>query len=299
MLPASPLAAAHSMDTTWFAVDASGAIGRFESSEDGAVPNAAATAGLSAEPNFDVWPLRAASYASCLRENGAGHGAPPAADPRAPVTEKLPAKPTRVLVMLRDPREDEAQGYRPDHSTTDAEQLIDEAQRWVIFGDHPRVIASRTPVSVEAQRALESHASVAAVIDEDALSDWWWESMSMREAGLFVFGHEYRGEGPGEYKRQLEPNHALSLSQLPIETQRALSALKLPVAFESSPMIHLADHMSDDSCTTWTDGPLRADATAPQPPQPVVEPRTKTPVIIALAVVIAVLIALVRRVTER
>jgi hypothetical protein len=31
----------------------------------------------------------------------------------------------------------------------------------------------------------------------------------------------------------------------------------------------------------------------------VVEPRTKTPVIIALAVVIAVLIALVRRVTER
>jgi hypothetical protein len=287
------------MDTTWFAVDSSGAIGRFESSEDGAVPKAAASAGGSGDPNFDVWPLRAASGGSWLRENGAADGAPPTDEARAQVTAKLSEKPTRVVVLLRDARQDEAQGYRPDNSTTDAEQLIDEAQRWVIFGDHPRVIASRTPVSVEVQRALGRHPGVTAMIDEDALSDLWWESLSTREAGLFVFGHDHRGEGPGAYKRQVEPNNALSVAQLPIETQRALSAQKLPVAFASAPLIQLADHLSDDECATWGGGPLRADPTAPQAPQPAVEPRTKSSVIITLAIVIAVLIALVRRVTER
>jgi hypothetical protein len=42
--------AAHSMDTTWFAVDQDGHVGCFTSGENGVVPTAAATA------TFDVWP---------------------------------------------------------------------------------------------------------------------------------------------------------------------------------------------------------------------------------------------------
>ena len=46
--------AAHSMDTTWFAVDANGRIAQFDSGENGAVPKQAASGGGAAEPSFDT-----------------------------------------------------------------------------------------------------------------------------------------------------------------------------------------------------------------------------------------------------
>src|SRR4051812_22138812 len=58
--------AAHSMDTSWFAVDEDGRVARFESSEDGAVPNNAATGGGAADPSFDTFALDAVRIARAL-----------------------------------------------------------------------------------------------------------------------------------------------------------------------------------------------------------------------------------------
>lgn len=63
--------AAHSMDTAWFAVDADGHVGRFDTGEDGALPVRAAHRGGPDDPNFDVDALLRALDE---REPGVGEG---------------------------------------------------------------------------------------------------------------------------------------------------------------------------------------------------------------------------------
>lgn len=59
--------AAHSMDTTWFAVDADGVVAEFNTDEDGALPNAAFT-GDSLEDDEELW----AAVENRLQVEGAG-----------------------------------------------------------------------------------------------------------------------------------------------------------------------------------------------------------------------------------
>ena len=97
----SEFSAAHSMDTTWFAVDADGCVGVFDTSEGGALPNAAASGGGAGDPSFDTFPLEAALLAAALVDDPellAEWRTEPAGAPRA-VREGA-----RAIVVLADPR---------------------------------------------------------------------------------------------------------------------------------------------------------------------------------------------------
>lgn len=88
--------AAHSMDTTWFAVDADGFVAAFETGEAGALPMNAA-AGPEAG-DFDAWPLELALVARAL-----GEGTFPDDEDDLP----LPSYAQEVVLVL-SPDEDES-----------------------------------------------------------------------------------------------------------------------------------------------------------------------------------------------
>ncbi len=281
------------MDTTWFAVDADGSIGRFESSEDGAVPRDAASAGGAGEPSFDTWPVLAASAASWLVQKGyvEREAFDEAVARKLDVAAEQSAQGSRALVLLWIKSDD----ARADETNFDAEKLIDEDNRWVIRARRPRIIATRRAVAASVLDALSAHPEVGVMLDEHAINNLWWESSSSSEAGLFVFEHEFDGEGPGAYRRSNVTTEPIAVGQLPEETQRALRAVNFPIKFNDTTAIHLADHLADRDCETWNQGPLRQprdrDDSVTAPPQRRASVATK---VFVFAVIVAMLIGLAR-----
>lgn len=88
--------AAHSMDTQWFAVDAEGRVGLFDTGEDGALPIEAANLGGAVEPNFDDLVFLAA-----ILTKAGGAGWEPRRSPPAD-------EPTRLMVVKPPPALDPA-----------------------------------------------------------------------------------------------------------------------------------------------------------------------------------------------
>jgi len=291
----SELPAAHSMDTTWFAVDADGHVGRFESSENGAVPKSSGRedsgpGGEGAEHLFDDFLLRAVCAARGLVS---GTWSPKERWFHDPSKDHACA-----IVVLRAPKQEEkVGGYREGFVRSSCEDEIPAQGRRILRAEGPRILASTVPLSPGALRRLESHPDVASVILSEQL---WWPDEGEPLHGLYLFEHvDYNSRGPGAYDASArKPADPVTVHELPPDVASAVSRVQLPVRFAEVTDVHLADHFQDDECAKWHEQlPLRNDPPPSEPPKPYVRrvppppaPRRAPFVRIALALVAAALV---------
>jgi hypothetical protein len=226
------------MDTAWFAVDVDGKIGRFESSEDGAVPNAAASGGGTDSPSFDVFLLEAACAARILPERD---------ERRKDFTID-----SRAVVAIEPTSRDGKADYRTAPHTT---ALLSDA---VVIRESPRLVATKK-LAAKDLVALASHPDVRDIWTEDDL----WTLLDDVDRGLYDFGHVDHGD-PGSYSRERVPQKPLRCDELPASIREHVRALTLPIHFDQTESFHLADHLAEADCATYGEMPLRGAGPLPQ-----------------------------------
>ncbi|MCA9608256.1 MAG: hypothetical protein KC619_21755 [Myxococcales bacterium] len=269
--------AAHSMDTTWFAVDADGFVAAFESGEAGAVPMNAA-AGPEAG-DFDAWPLELALVARAL------------GDGTFPEEEDLPLPSYRqeAVLVLRPDEDDSPTTYRDaaGRAYSVHERL---GEGWLVLRDaEPRVVVSTQPVEPDRMASLAEDAGVARVIVADEIAYW-------REDGggaLYRYQNDDYGN-PGAYARSEVPIEPLEAESLPEAVRERVVALRLDVRFADAPALHLADHLAETECHIWGETDLHgrspeADAAPQTAPT---APRTARLILLAVAVLAALALLL-------
>lgn len=300
--PTPDFPAAHSMDSAWFAVDADGKVGRFDTGEDGAVPNAAAGAGGNFEPDFDLLLVEGLLAGLALRDQLVKA-------PEAPEEEGAPAAPPppalkrhdERVVIVGTPSLDASDGYRDAaRPALRAEATFREAELVVVKASGPRVLVSRdklAPARVDALRAFHD----ATVLVE---SDLYYvlregERAEAPPAGVFEYSHKFDGKGSGTYARSFAPGESVSLDDVHPSVREKLGALRLPVRFAEAAVVELADHLKEGDVQTW--GTPLDPANAPAPP-PRIKPPSGTPnegavavSLVALALLIALALLAARR----
>ena len=240
--------AAHSMDTTWFAVDRDGHVAVFDSGEPGAVPEACAAYG-----QYDDDAVEALTR---LPETGDAR-----LDPGALVHPGLRAgarPPRRKIPFLR-----------PDASASDEEAsylVVDEAAT-------AEQLASRVPGAIA--RPLAEHdftvvrfsvpkddaaAAIAAwndVLREAYASAWlvtgWWpfgSELALSRRGVFAYrAHDDRFNAAEPYGRVLLPDAPIALDDLPPSARDVLRARpRLDVSFAADRYVQPAELVP---CATW------------------------------------------------
>ncbi len=241
------------MDTEWFAVDAEGNVGLFNSSEDGAVPLRAATLGGASEASFD-----AAVYHATLAVRAVAADAW-RGDDRGWLAE---AKPTRVLVVA---------------GAAVAGDFIEVATAPLWAG------VSRGPVAPAPLAALPGVLAVVPTSDLDELG---------HEAPVFVFTREH-GDDPGLYGVASAPAKPLRVDELPPAIRDEVGSLKLATTFSEGAPVHLGDHLKDDEAGYWgSDWTLRGFGDpAAKPPVATIHPRrTSWTALAVIALIVAVLV---------
>jgi hypothetical protein len=255
------------MDTTWFAVDADGNVGVFDTGEAGALPTAAGNAGGTADPSFDTFLFDATRLAHAFAseperlERAAAESRGAHAD--------AASMSARVVVVV-DPRL--ADGFATHRTTARPATLeVDHPEgRWrVVREASPRVLVASERLPRESLAAIVARADVTLAVAEHDLYDLLEDA-----PGLFRFEHD--GEGPGGYLRAEGPAAPLRLDDVPVEDRVHVGALALPVRFGETERIELRDHLADADCAFWDpEGTLSPDppedapvvAAAPPPPR--------------------------------
>lgn len=279
MIDDDDVPAAHSMDTTWFAVDADGCVGVFESGEDGAVPNDAALGINPSDSTFDLFLLDAVTFARALAKDEHMLDG---------FVAREPPEPTRVVAVLL------AVGPYRDHVGGKELAPIPEAfpsGEW--FEAHrgrPRVLASMRAIEVDAWRRLAQRADVVTIITEYELTELL-EDDGASCTYRFAFELDEAAE-PGLYKLAHAPERdALKLEDLPAAIRDEIAKIKLPVRFAARESVHLADHFRDAECSTWGNTSLRGAALEPSSRTPA-SPRRRSRIILVLAGLVVVLTVL-------
>lgn len=246
--------AAHSMDTSWFAVDEDGRVARFESSEDGAVPNNAATGGGAADPSFDTFALDAVRIARAL----VARAAKPDAAEIEPIGPHARTHPERAVIVLRAPSHDPNGGYRDGAQRSSVETRFATDGLLVLHEASPRIIATTKPLSPKELDALATHPDVIEIVSEHETYEWF-EAPDLDD-GLFHYHHDYGDNGaPGAYAREKAPAAPLRLEDIPVAVREHVGALKLPLHFARTERLQLADHMQDADASIWGDRTLRGE----------------------------------------
>lgn len=218
--------AAHSMDTTWFAVDRDGNVGRFETGEDGAVPNdAPCSANIDTVDDFLI---HAAALVDAIAKEPSG---PPRTFDRD----------QRAMAVIEPPLA-EPSSYRNHPAGSSSDPI---ANAIVLRETGPRVIASPEPLSPKKLAELADRPDVRVLWTS---TDVWDR---IEELSMFVFRNG--GDEPGEYVRGEVPAKPLALSGLPKPVKDEIG-LALPVRFADVDRIHLADHMKDEDAQMWGEG---------------------------------------------
>lgn len=230
--PPGLIPAAHSMDTVWFAVDEEGHVGVFDTNEGGAMPSEARN---DEQGDQRIFELEARRYARLAAVPGAALTA--LSPPRA----GAPAQ--RVVVVGAGPAVESALGpFSP--------QVLREAS--------PRVWVTGLPVPGEVQARLRADPQVQAVLDEEQVIEWAWESDVDQDDGVFHFSATSDYGSPGAYERvRVLPAEPLHVSALSARVQAEVGAVVLPVKFGATETVQLADHFTQDEVITWGDVPLR------------------------------------------
>jgi hypothetical protein len=269
------------MDTTWYAVDADGFVGEFQTGEDGALPTSA-TAGPEGG-DFDSWPFDAIVVARALAEGTFPEAESDIVPPRYPVCV--------VLALRPDPDEEGPATYRDAADRRYSVQRILGDDVVVLRDADPRVVCTTKPLDPGRLAELASDRRVERMVLQDEIWDWAYEG----GGPVYRFSNVDYGN-PGSYQRLNEPDHAIRTDGLPPELEETISKLSLPVRFADAAEIHLADYLSDEECVTWGETTLRGEPLEPSAPSTGgppsgMEPRTARLILLALAVA-AVLLAL-------
>lgn len=267
------------MDTTWFAVDADGNVAVFDTGEDGALPEAAASGGGSAEPSFDTFFFYAARLGADLRALGE-----PAASPSG-------SRAVRVVVVLAEPQSVDAPAtHRTIATPTPIEETFSGIAWRVVREADPRVLASEKTVDAATQGALARRPDVLHLVGEDELYE-----LLLEDAAVFHYHHDdSEGYAPGQYRRAPEaPSKPLTLSDLSVPDREEIGRLALPVHFAEAEKIHLADFMTDAECHTWAEVSLRGEPKGEAKPASGDAPPSKASVTRAVAVLMLVAIVVV------
>jgi len=228
--------AAHSMDTTWFAVDSEGRVARFESGEAGAVPNTAASGGGAAEPSFDVLLLDVACVLDRLL----------AEPPRKRTFDRA----GRAVIVVEPVAQDGVLDYRTPATKSAIEVTKD------LIAVSSRVFVTKTDHSLRDLAKLAEHPDVRFLATEHEIYDW----LGDETPGLFHFEHDHdRYEEPGAYHRESSPKRALRVEDIPEPIRKDVEAVRLPVKFDEIDSLHLADHMKDADAAIWGEATLRGE----------------------------------------
>ena len=262
--------AAHSMDTTWFAVDADGCVGVFQTGEAGALPLSATATPEGGD--FDAWPLDAIVIARALVEGRLPEAE--RAEPEHPYVDRV------VLVLRPDPTTGPTTYRDPAGRTYSIQERLGELVT-VLHEQDPRVVATMRPLPDGLHAELLDDPRVERVVYPEELWEW-------RESGggtIYAFGNDTYDD-PGAYRCEGAPTAPLTVDALPGELAQQIASLKLPVRFAESSSLHLADHFADDECVTWGHTTLRG---APRTPEPGPSARRSASVQVVLVLAVSVL----------
>jgi hypothetical protein len=246
------------MDTEWFAVDADGHVARFDSGEDGAVPNDAAIGFSPAESAFDVDALRVA----CLAEQIVD----------AKFTDAQPENRSARLLLRVD------ESYR-------GAPLPDE--RFEAIGP---LFVSREKLTPDEAAKLAALPNVHVFDLRRVLEHFEGEPLP----GVFSFERDH-GDDPGLYRREGRPESPVVVDALPPSIRREVAALRLPVRFGDDERLHLGDHLADDEAMYYgADWALRWPAHPKAPTAPKRRPIVAITLVVIVLAAIAWLVARAR-----
>ena len=237
--------AAHSMDTTWFAVDADGNIGVFDSGEAGAVPTLAALGVNPGAGRIDVFPLDALRAAHVL-----ARGQDEILD--AGLDESV-LEGERVVAVIDRAKLADSDTYRSAAKLGPFESALGDGL-WILREESPRIVASRAPIDAAAHRALLSDASVVASLADGNIHEWL---LTKKDTGVFVWANEDY-EAAGLYVRSHETSAPLALDTLPSPLRNDVARLRFGhERFASATSIQLADHVAPNDVVLWGGATLR------------------------------------------
>lgn len=243
MTAPSDFPAAHSMDTEWFAVDAEGNIGRFDTGEDGAFPFDAATGFGASDPSFDISRLNVARLAHMV------------AGGNDPLENDEPNQFGGQLIVVVDPPSD---AYRGDPaSLASVADLLDAGEMEIIRREAPIVLLATAPLSAERAAELSEREGVRWTYPAESLYELFYDAGP--DDGLFHFSRDH-GDDPGRYERYVAPHRPINIDDVTADIAEPLKAISLPVNFAADDgEVHLADHLDPSEAASWGDLPLRYD----------------------------------------
>jgi hypothetical protein len=186
--------AAHSMDTVWFAVDADGCVGVFDSWEGGAVPLGAATV----VDSFDELRLV------------------PATEPRRQVVYDVPDGHATGAAVLTRIVVDDLAPFVAMLAAGEASWAL--ASRGVAIVVVPDAALFRLLHEGGLCRGCES------------VEDRFTESHEATQLGLYAYEHPIYGSAE-PYVREMRPSRPLLVEALPSAMRDAIAAVRLPLRF--------------------------------------------------------------------
>ncbi len=301
--PSDDYPAAHSMDSAWFAVDADGNIARFDTGENGAVPNAAAPGGGNFEIDFDALLLDALLVGIALRDR---HREPRSVEESSDPVPVPPmpgqTQPERVVIVAVAPSfvETDASYRQAPRHTTRAEATFRDGELVVVKDADPRIVVSLDPVPPSRVAALRAFTDAAVFV----VSDLYYvlregDGGETPDRGIFEYGHEHGVDvkGSGTYGRSVAPRTPVTLDDVHPSIREKLASLRLPLRFTESPVVELADHMGENDVQTY--GTPLDPANAPPPEPADISARAvmpgRLPMVVSLLVLgVLVLLAVLR-----
>jgi hypothetical protein len=252
--------AAHSMDTTWYAVDADGYVGAFDSGEPGGVPADAAIGHSEADPTFDVALLDGLVIARMF-----------AAGELPADGQKDVYGPTRAYVVLAPAADETPSTYRDQVGRRyPAQALLSKFDPRVASDRDPRVVVTRKPVSPEKLAELAKAKGVLWVAS-DAV---FWDRDAHEGGPLFSYRNDDYDDA-GRYVRGKPPDDPIRVEDLPEEIRDGVAKLKLPIRFVEREEVQLRDHVAPDQVFTW--GGTLADPVDEAPSVPAATGARKVP----------------------
>jgi hypothetical protein len=225
--------ASHSMDTSWFAVDADGHVGLFHSGEAGAVPRRATTESYQSSL---IARLREVVPAGAVLYDPLGRTQP---GPRGhPLRAWIANYPILLFLSSLEPVRDLLAAQR-------AIEVAATQGKAVVL---PRVSEEELE---RLHKLPECRGSCIISFDPE-------EPVPASEAqlGLFRYGHLTENWISGPYGREVVPAVPLHVDQLPPDLRQRLGELRLDrVRFTEAPYIQPVEHVE---CESWGSGYLDA-----------------------------------------
>jgi hypothetical protein len=255
MQPEVDYPAAHSMDTTWFAIDADGYVGVFDTGEPGAVPAGAGDQGeayqlldlpLTGEPVFDrAGYLPVVNSAQLrLRHEPTGYqfaGRLLFLAPEAEIPAELRALPGVVTPALPD-------GWAVSVCLADPEDRADPGDRADSAGP-PRT----DPVA----EFVAANGELWARFVQRVHAEGWClgchtiydSELGLARRGAFYYTAQEIFYIAEPYGRTAQPTRPLHVSELPAELRTVAESRRLPHRFADTVYIQPVEHLD---CHTWT-----------------------------------------------